>query len=141
MNISLSNLINDAKTHFNEGNYKSSIIICNDILKIDPNNLEGLYITSNIFLQLRKFELAIKILNKLISLSKKNTVFYYNLAIAYEGINSLKEAENNYLLSIKYDDPISIIDISDINSSKRTSVLSLLNSLISFLIYFFKNNL
>jgi len=103
MNISLTTLLNNAKVHFNRGNYKSSAIICNDILKIDPNNLEGLYITSNIFLQSRKFELAIKILNKLISLSKQNTVFHFNLALAYEGINSLKEAENNYLLSIKYD--------------------------------------
>ena len=59
MNIPLTTLLNDAKVHFNRGNYKNSAIICNDILKIDPNNLEGLNLTSSIFLQLGKFELAI----------------------------------------------------------------------------------
>ena len=103
MNTSLSSLLNDAKAHFNKGNYKSSILICNEILKKDPNNIEGLFITSCILLQSKKFELAINILNKLISLSKKNSVFYYNLALAYEGINSYSEAENHYMLAIKYE--------------------------------------
>ena len=76
MNISLTTLLNDAKNHFNKGNYKSSILICNDILKKDPNNIECLFVTSCIFLESKKFELAVKILNKLISLSEKNSVLH-----------------------------------------------------------------
>lgn len=103
MNISLTTLLNDAKNHFNKGNYKSSILICNDILKKDPNNIECLFVTSCIFLESKKFELAVKILNKLISLSEKNSVLHYNLALAYAGTSNFVKSENNYKLAIKYD--------------------------------------
>jgi tetratricopeptide (TPR) repeat protein/ADP-heptose:LPS heptosyltransferase len=99
----INKLLSDAKSHFNKGDYRSAMMVCKNLLEIDSNNIDGLYMTSSILIHSKKFELAINILNKLIFLTNNNSVFYYNLALAYIGINNFEQAEDNYKLAIKYD--------------------------------------
>ena len=50
-----------------------------------------------------KFKLFKKINNSIEDFEKKNSTFYYNRALAYMGLNNIKEAESKYKLAIKYD--------------------------------------
>ena len=103
MNSPDDQLISEAKSYFSNGDYKSAIRLCNNLLSKNPDNIDALNITAAILLFSKKFEHSIKIYDKLILLSKKNSTFYYNRALAYMGLNNIKEAESNYKLAIKYD--------------------------------------
>ena len=115
MSNSVNKLINDAKSYFNKGDYKNALITCDAILKIDTNHIDALNMTAIILMQSKKFEVAIIILNKLISLSKKNSIYYYNRALAYRGLNNLEKSQENYELSIKQD-PNSIPSIINLGN-------------------------
>jgi len=115
MSNSVNKLINDAKSYFNKGDYKNALITCDAILKIDTNHIDALNMTAIILMQSKKFEVAIIILNKLISLSKKNSIYYYNRALAYRGLNNLEQSQENYELSIKQD-PNSIPSIINLGN-------------------------
>ena len=115
MSNSVNKLINDAKSYFNKGDYKNALITCDAILKIDTNHIDALNMTAIILMQSKKFEVAIIILNKLISLSKKNSIYYYNRALAYRGLNNLEQSQENYQLSIKQD-PNSIPSIINLGN-------------------------
>ena len=103
MSNSVNKLINDAKSYFHKGDYKNALITCDAILKMDNNHTDALNMTAIILIQSKKFEIAIIILDKLISLSKKNSIYYYNRALAYRGLNNLEQSQENYQLSIKQD--------------------------------------
>ena len=103
MNLPDDQLISEAKSYFSNGDYKNAIRLCNNLLNKNSDNIDALNITAAILLFSKKFEHSIKIYDKLILLSKKNSTFYYNRALAYMGLNNIKEAESNYKLAIRYD--------------------------------------
>ena len=115
MSNSVNKLINDAKSYFHKGDYKNALITCDTILKMDTNHIDALNMTAIILIQSKKFEVAIIILDKLISLSKKNSIYYYNRALAYRGLNNLEKSQENYQLSIKQD-PNSIPSIINLGN-------------------------
>ena len=115
MSNSVNKLINDAKSYFHKGDYKNALITCDAILKMDTNHIDALNMTAIILIQSKKFEVAIIILDKLISLSKKNSIYYYNRALAYRGLNNLEKSQENYELSIKQD-PNSIPSIINLGN-------------------------
>ena len=115
MSNSVNKLINDAKSYFHKGDYKNALITCDAILKMDNNHTDALNMTAIILIQSKKFEIAIIILDKLISLSKKNSIYYYNRALAYRGLNNLEQSQENYELSIKQD-PNSIPSIINLGN-------------------------
>ena len=115
MSNSVNKLINDAKSYFHKGDYKNALIACDTILKMDNNHIDALNMTAIILIQSKKFEIAIIILDKLISLSKKDSIYYYNRALAYRGLNNLKKSQENYELSIKQD-PNSIPSIINLGN-------------------------
>ena len=115
MSNSVNKLINDAKSYFHKGDYKNALITCDAILKMDNNHIDALNMTAIILIQSKKFEIAIIILDKLISLSKKNSIYYYNRALAYRGLNNLEKSQENYELSIKQD-PNSIPSIINLGN-------------------------
>jgi len=115
MSNSVNKLINDAKSYFDKGDYKNALITCDAILKMDNNHIEALNMTAIILIQSKKFKVAIIILDKLISLSKKKSIHYYNRALAYRGLNNVEQSQENYQLSIKQD-PTSIPSIINLGN-------------------------
>ncbi len=67
------------------------------------NDFQNLIELSDFYILSQKFEEAIKSLKKAEKIQKNNSKLYYNLGIAYEGLNENDKARESFRLALKLD--------------------------------------
>ena len=85
----LQNKLQDAKKAFN------------NLLKLDPDNLEAMTALGTISIRLSQYEEGIKFYKKIININKINPRVYLSLGHAYKTIGQRNESEDSYLKAIK----------------------------------------
>ncbi len=66
-------------------------------------NFDDLIELSDFYILSQKFEEAIKSLKKAEKIKKNNPKLYYNMGIAYEGLNEKDMARDSFRLALKLD--------------------------------------
>lgn len=101
-NVDMINMLSEI--YYFKDYYDSSLVYSNQVLKIDPINLEAIFRKSLILFRKNDYKLSLNLLNKytLLLKEKTGTDAYYYIAKCYEYIGNKQLALNNYMLNIKY---------------------------------------
>ena len=82
--------------NYKKKDYKSAEFICNQILTIDENHFDSIFLLSTLSAIQGNFEKTKKFLKKAIEIEPKNFSAYNNLGNAEKYLGNLKEAINSY---------------------------------------------
>jgi len=91
-----SNLLNDAITKYDAGDYDNSLSEFNQVLAKEPNNAYALYYRGMIYDSQAKRNEAITDLKKAYELNKDFTICNYMIATEYDALEKFKEAYEYY---------------------------------------------
>jgi protein O-GlcNAc transferase len=92
-----------ATDHYQTGNYLQAEHLIKEILKVYPDNAEALYFLGIIYVQLKKYNLAIQYLDRSLQFSKANPEVYLALGTAFQQKRQYDEAIQCYQKTISLD--------------------------------------
>ena len=98
--ISIPKSLQFALEHLQTGRLSQAEALYQQILQIEPNNLEALHYLGIIAYQSGKYEIAVEIIGKTILANPSNPTCYVNLGNALKGQGNLDEAARQYLKAL-----------------------------------------
>jgi len=78
---------------YDDKRYEEALGLLNEALKLDPDNVDGLYYTGLVYLAQKKPDLAVKTLEKARALSPKDLVIRFQLGVAYFTLEQYDKAQ------------------------------------------------
>ena len=84
-----------------KGEYEKAELICQDILKHNPEKHEALQLLGSICIKTNRPQPAIDYITRATKLYPENYIYFYNLAIAFSQVNHINKSIENYLKSIE----------------------------------------
>jgi predicted O-linked N-acetylglucosamine transferase (SPINDLY family) len=91
---------NDALAHLGAGRFREAHQICQQILAVDPNDIDALHLAGLIACQVGLDEVGIGFFRRAVSLNDRIPAIHHNLAEAYRGAGKWDEAIRHYRLAI-----------------------------------------
>ena len=86
-----------------DGDLQNAVLYINNALNLNPNNLSALIELSEIFLKLKKTDLALSTLENALTIAPNDALVHFLLGIAYEETGQLNEAKLNFKNALKLD--------------------------------------
>ena len=106
-NKSAQEIIDLAKSEFDNYNYKKAISLYKQALRLKPSNPEDIYLYIGISYNLSdQYKKAIKPLNKSIEISSDNSSAFYNRGFAYYKLKQTDKAKEDFKKAIEINKPI-----------------------------------
>lgn len=99
--MNINNAFRLAFEHYQKGNLKKAVSICEKILKKHPDNINFLHFLGVIYDQLENYDAAIKYLKGAVQLDPNSFEGFYNLALTLEKRGKLNEAVDCYQKAIQ----------------------------------------
>ncbi len=95
-NLTLKEAMILGTQHQQKGNLKAAKKIYEDILKINPNHAESIFLLGSLFVQTKNFDRAKQLLNKTIQINSNHAKAYNNLGITFQKLEKHQKAISCY---------------------------------------------
>lgn len=97
----MEKLLEDGCRYYLKGNFKRSVECFLKVLDNEPDNSKALFYLSIAYMDLNKYDEAIKIIDRLIKIEPNNALAYKNRALINYSQNKEKEAMADYKQFVK----------------------------------------
>jgi protein O-GlcNAc transferase len=94
--MDINKAIQTALEHYQAGNLRQAKYICKELLKVDPQNADALYLLGLIYCQNKKYDLAIASIEKSLQLNIENPYAYFYLGNIFVEKNQIDKAISSY---------------------------------------------
>jgi len=90
-----------ALQNFQKNNFKKATELCNQILIINPNHFDTIFLLGSMSVKAKSFDIAEKFLNRAIQIQPNNIEAYFNLGILFKEMRNFKKSISYYQKAIQ----------------------------------------
>ena len=109
---STDDLIAQADSLYQSGNYQEAIAIYNSVLELEPDNVYVLYAKGNCLYQLKEYNAAVEYYSQALNLDPTNYVLLNNMGNAYYALKDFDKAVEYYSQALNLSPPDAIDSVA-----------------------------